>query len=163
MTEPRAGRRPDVVFGVTAMLIYGALKSAWALGSRIGVRDTDEWDRVFGALSDVEHWLALWGTVVLAGCGVALLLLVVAIDGNLSPGRLTPRWTIWALARLIYVALGLFSVLALGATLINDLQVAVGTKTASDLASWVHYVTYASFLIFAVSLFRVSRSTRRQS
>lgn len=66
MTLSRDGKRGFVVAGLAVMVVYGSLKTAWALGSRVGVRDVDEWDWVFGALSGFEYWLALWGTVVLA-------------------------------------------------------------------------------------------------
>lgn len=79
--------RAFVITGFAAMLAYAALKTVWALGSRVGVRDVEEWDRVFGAVSDFEYWLALWGTVVLAFCGMILLLVIA------GKGRIFLSWT----------------------------------------------------------------------
>lgn len=157
MTLSRDGKRVFVVAGFAAMLVYGSLKTAWALGSRVGVRDVVEWDRVFGALSGFEYWLALWGTVVLALCGMVLL--IVVAKPTLSP---TPmRRPVRALAWFVSVVLGLFSLVALGTTLISTVREAVYAAPPSPLGLWVFYLTYGSFLVYSVSLLGLCWSTRR--
>lgn len=149
-----------MVTGLVAMLAYAALKTGWALGSRVGVRDEDEWDRVFGALSDFEYWLALWGTVVLAFCGM-MLLLVIAGNDRIFLGWAAIRRPVQVLAWFISVALGLYSLVALGATSVSNVREAVGVAPDSPLAFWVYYLTYGSFLVYSLSLFELCWSTRR--
>ena len=153
IVRPPPSRRRSVaaVLGLTAMVAYASLKVAWALGSGVGITDIAAWDRAFGDFGPVEHWLALWGTVVLAAFGAVLLLLVLA-DGATPVGRPPLRRPFRALAWVIAVVVGAFAVVALISTILSDVAALRDGSDPSPMAAWVYYGVYASFLAYAGAL-----------
>lgn len=135
-----------MVAGLVALAVYALLKAAWGLGSRIGIDDPTEFDRVFGSLSSFGFWLATWGTVLLALAGAVLLLLVAADHRTRVHGLI--RGSAWAVS----VLLGVGAMVALVATALRN--------GPSPFAVWVSYLTYGSFLIYSVSLVYVLKATR---
>lgn len=65
-----------------------------------------------------------------------------------------------ALAWFVSVALGLFSLVALGSTLVSTIHAAVDAAPPSPLGLWVFYLTYGSFLVYSVSLLGLCWSAR---
>ena len=145
-------RRGMVVSGLIALAAYAFLKAAWGLGSEVGIEDGAEFDRLFGSLTGFQFWLATWGTVLAALAGAILLLLVAADDRTLF-GRSALRGLLRGCAWSISAVLGAGAAVALVATAISC--------GPSPFADWVSYLTYGSFLLYAVSLGYVLGATRR--
>ena len=145
--------RFTVYAGVAAATAYGALKTAWGLGSTVGVTDRAALDRFVAGFGKFE-WLATWGTVALAGVAAALLLALVEPWGKRLPRR-PLRVAAW-LGAVVLAFPGF-------AGLTESLLTYAGVLETHDngLAEWVFLLTYASFAMLAVALVVAARSNHR--
>lgn len=153
-------RRPIIsaVVGCGALAVYAALKAVWDVGGEISVRDAGEWQAMLDSLTPAQLFGAFWGTVLLDGCGGALLLLLAWPHPNW-----TSRW--WPIAR------GLGWLTGAGLTLVGvaGLAVALGPLTelwteapgdSGPLADWVFIVVYGAFWVVGLAFLITTASTR---
>ena len=130
--------------GVAAALVYAALKSAWGLGSRVGITDRAAFERFeagFGAFG----WAATWGTAALALVAAGLLLALVEPWGR--PLRRRPlRIAAWGGA----VVLAVPGFPGVAESLLSIAGVLDGHD--NGIAEWVFLVTYGAFSVLGVAL-----------
>lgn len=153
MSAPRNARLTAYA-GAAAVLAYGALKVDWALGGRLGARGTPPW---VSELSGFEHFLALWGTVLLAVLAAGILLALV------QPwGRRLPRWPVRALAWLgaaVMTPVGLIGSVQMAAILAGVVRDDGATGDGS-LAPEVYAFVYGSFLVLGLAFAATAWLTR---
>ena len=107
-TLPCALRRPGVpadrqrrarrlaYLGCAAALGYGVLKLVWSLGGTVGLRDPEVLRASLTATTGVQRFFDYWGTPILAGLAVVILLGLVYPWGNVAILRLLLRALAWA-------------------------------------------------------------------
>jgi len=88
--------------GCAAALGYGGLKAIWSLGGTVGLRA----GRFHVASQGLERLFDYWGTPVLAGLAVVILLGLVYPWGNVRIVRPLLRALAWAGSLLTVVSVG---------------------------------------------------------
>lgn len=118
--RPRASRRPGVpadrqrrarrmaYLGCSAALGYGVLKLIWSLGGTIGLRDPEVLRASLRATTGVTRFFDYWGTPILAGLAVVILLGLVYPWGNVVIVRPLLRALAWAGSLLAVASVGEF-------------------------------------------------------
>jgi hypothetical protein len=158
-TSRRAARATAAV-GVVALACYALLKASWGLGGTIGVTDVGQWREKIDGLDGVVRWMAFWGTVVVDVVG-ALLLVALLAGPHRRLGRGAVRRVLRGLAWVGAVVMTLLGGYALVFSIGEELDwwspIASGQ---GPLASWVFFVVYGSFVVYAVSLGATARFTR---
>jgi len=133
--------------GCAAAAAYAVLKSAWALGSTLGVSDTAVFEEFLDQLGG--PLVALWATVLLALLAGAILLSLVQSWGGRIPRRLRA-----SLAWLGFVVMAPFRLLRLGQTIAE----AIAGEPFPMLTPAIYISVYVSFtvlgLAFAVTAWR---------
>ena len=129
---------------MVAALAYAALKTAWALGSRIGVTDRAAFARFEAGFGDFA-WVATWGTVVLAIVAALLLLTLAERWFGWLPRR-PLRAAAWVGAAVLVVPGfgGLAESLLIYATVLDGHD--------NGMAGWVFLLTYGAFSVLTVAL-----------
>lgn len=164
-TEPdrprsRSSAVATAVVGVAALACYAFLKASWGLGGTLGVTDVEEWRGTLDDMDGAVRWLAFWGTVLLDVVG-ALLLVALLAGPQTRVGRGAVRrglrGTAWLGAAVMAVGGGFALVFSIGEELDWWAPVSSGP---GPLASWVFFVVYGSFLVYAVALAATARLTR---
>lgn len=120
---------------------YAALKSAWGLGSTLGIRDTVALDRFVGQTGG--PLLAVWGTVALALLAIAILQSFVRPWGQRVPRRLRA-----SLAWLGFAIMTPLGVVSLGATVVDAIA---GTRFPR-FAPAIYLSVYTSFTLLGLTL-----------
>jgi hypothetical protein len=82
--------------GCAAALGYGVLKLIWSLGGTAGLRDPEVLRASLMATSGVPRFFDYWGTPILAGLAVVILLGLVYPWGNVIILRPLLRTLAWA-------------------------------------------------------------------
>jgi hypothetical protein len=146
--------------GVAALACYAALKANWGLGGTIGVADVQQWREVIDGLDGAVRWMAFWGTVLVDLIGA--LLLVALLAGPQSwlgrgVGRRALRGLAWLGAAVMGSAGGFALIFSVGEEVGWWAPIASGQ---GPLASWVFFVVYGSFVVYAVALCVTARLTR---
>ncbi len=161
MNAGTSGARPlatwTALAGCAAALGYGALKLSWALGGTIGFQGPPPWQTgagAWGEMSGLAHFLALEGTVLLAGLAAAILLALVR-----PWARPLPRRALRALAWLGGLVMG-------GVGLVASVMVVAEATGLTDrhddvLALGVFGFVYGCFLVLGVAFGATAWLTRR--
>jgi hypothetical protein len=82
--------------GCVAALGYGVLKLVWSLGGTVGLRDPEVLRASLTATTGVQRFFDYWGTPILAGLAVVILLGLVSPWGNVAVVRPLLRALAWA-------------------------------------------------------------------
>lgn len=82
--------------GCAAALGYGVLKAVWSMGATIGLRDPEVLRGTLTATTGVTRFFDYWGTPILAGLAVVILLGLVYPWGNVVIVRPLLRALAWA-------------------------------------------------------------------
>jgi hypothetical protein len=82
--------------GCAAALGYGVLKLVWSLGGTVGLRDPEVLRASLTATTGVQRFFDYWGTPILAGLAVVILLGLVSPWGNVAIVRPLLRALAWA-------------------------------------------------------------------
>ena len=136
--------------GSAAAAGYAVLKTAWALGSTLGVRaDAAAWDDFLAGFGG--PMIALWGTVLLALLAGAILQSLVQPWGRRLPRRLRA-----SLAWLGFAIMAPYGLLALGSTLVN----AVAGKPFPLLTPAIYIWVYGCFLVLGLAFAITAWGTR---
>jgi hypothetical protein len=165
--RPRAHRRPRVTadrqrrarrvayLGCAAALGYGVLKLAWSLGGTVGLRDPEVLRHSLMATTGVTRFFDYWGTPILAGLAVVILLGLVYPWGNVIIVRPLLRALAWAGSLLAVAGV---------AGLIWTIRYFAG-GLSSDRLGGIHPVTflfvYTCFLLLGVAFGLTAWLTRR--
>lgn len=131
--------------GALAALGYGALKAIWALGGTLGVNGTPPWVE---DMPGWQHFLAFWGTVILA---VAAAALVAALVSPWGRSRRPLRALAW-----------LGAVLLTPVGLIGTAQSVAGIEGDPTLSPAVYAFVYGSFLTLGLAFASTAWLTRRR-
>jgi hypothetical protein len=165
--RPRTHQRPGVpadrqrrarrmaYLGCAAALGYGVLKLVWSLGGTVGLRDPEVLRASLTATTGVQRFFDYWGTPILAGLAVVILLGLVYPWGNAVVLRPLLRALAWA-GSLVGVA-GV-------AGLIATIRYFIG-GLGSDRLGGIHPATflfvYACFLVLGLAFGVTAWLTRR--
>jgi hypothetical protein len=82
--------------GCAAAFGYGGLKLVWSLGGTVGLRDPEVLRASMTATTGVRRFFDYWGTPILAGLAVVILLGLVYPWGNVVILRPLLRTLAWA-------------------------------------------------------------------
>jgi hypothetical protein len=82
--------------GCAAALGYGVLKLVWSLDGTVGLRDPEVLRASLTATTGVQRFFDYWGTPILAGLAVVILLGLVSPWGNVAIVRPLLRALAWA-------------------------------------------------------------------
>ena len=164
--RPRAYRRPGVpadrqrrarwvaYLGCAAALGYGVLKVVWSLGGTIGLLHPEQL-RVPAGVTGVARFFDYWGTPILAGLAVVILLGLVYPWGNVIIVRPLLRALAWAGSLLAVAGV---------AGLITTIRYFAG-DLSSDRLGGIHPVTflfvYTCFLLLGLAFGVTAWLTRR--
>jgi hypothetical protein len=166
--RPRAPGRPGVpadrqrrarrvaYLGCAAAVGYGGLKVVWALGGTVGLRDPARFHLAPAGLTAAQRYFDYWGTQILAGLAVLILLGLVYPWGNVMIVRPLLRILAWA-----------GSLLAVGgvAGLVLTIRYFAGDLSIDRLGEGIHPATYlfvyACFLVLGLAFGVTAWLTRR--
>ena len=82
--------------GCAAALGYGVLKLIWSLGGTVGLRDPEQFRPAPQGVTGMARFFDYWGTPILAGLAVVILLGLVYPWGNVAIVRPLLRALAWA-------------------------------------------------------------------
>ena len=82
--------------GCAAALGYGVLKVIWALGGTVGLRDPERFRVAPAGITGARRFFDYWGTPILAGLAVVILLGLVYPWGKVAILRPLLRTLAWA-------------------------------------------------------------------
>lgn len=82
--------------GCAGAIGYGALKLVWALGGTVGLRDPGRFRVAPESITGAGRFFDYWGTPILAGVAVVILLGLVYPWGNVAIVRPLLRTLAWA-------------------------------------------------------------------
>lgn len=94
--------------GCTGALGYGVLKVIWALGGTVGLSDPKRFQLAPERLTAAQRFFDYWGTPILAGLAVVILLGLVYPWGNVAIVRPLLRALAWAGSLLAVASVGEF-------------------------------------------------------
>jgi hypothetical protein len=94
--------------GCAAALGYGVLKLDWALGGTVGLGDPKRFHLAPEGLTAAQRFFDDWGTPILAGLAVVILLGLVYPWGNVRFVRPLLRTLAWAGSLMAVVGVGEF-------------------------------------------------------
>ncbi len=136
--------------GCAAAAGYAVLKTAWALGSTVGVTaDPATWEEFLAMMGG--RTLALWGTVLLAGLASAILLSLVQPWGRRVPRRLRASLAWMGFATMAPVGLA-----GLGQTIVG----AVAGHPSPLLTPAIYVYVYACFVVLGLAFVVTAWRTR---
>lgn len=141
--------------GCSAALGYGVLKLIWSLGGTIGLRDPEVLRASLRATTGVTRFFDYWGTPILAGLAVVILLGLVYPWGNVVIVRPLLRALAWA-GSLVAVA-GV-------AGLISTIRYFTGDLSGDRLGGiqpGTFVFVYVCFLVLGVAFGLTAWLTRR--
>jgi hypothetical protein len=107
-TKQAAPQRPSVLagrqrrarrmayLGCAAAVGYGVLKLIWSLGGTVGLHDPEVLRASLTATTGMQRFFDYWGTPILAGLAVVILLGLVSPWGNVAVVRPLLRALAWA-------------------------------------------------------------------
>jgi hypothetical protein len=156
MTLPSGSTRSWVArAGWLALGAYASLKTAWALGSTIGIDDVAAWHEHRRSLPPVRQFADLWGTVLAAAIAAVVIALLRTPS---SPGTAASwhRRLLQVLAWLGVVAAGPVGVVGLGSVVGPALG--LWSEGAGALAQWVFVAVYGAFIVVAWALAWLARA-----
>jgi len=141
--------------GCAAVLGYGVLKAVWSLGGTVGLRDPEQFRPAPQGVTGMARFFDYWGTPILAGLAVVILLGLVYPWGNGRILRPLLRALAWA-GSLVGVAGAAGLVVTIG-YFVGDLS--------NDRLGAIHPATflfvYASFLVLGLAFGVTAWLTRR--
>jgi hypothetical protein len=165
--RPGALRRPGVpadrqrrarrmaYLGCAGALGYGGLKVIWALGGTAGLRYPDRFRLASPGLTAAQRFFDYWGTPILAGLAVVILLGLVYPWGNVAIVRPLLRALAWAGSLLAVV--GVAGLILTISHFASDLS--------HDRLGGIHPATflfvYACFLVLGLAFGVTAWLTRR--
>ena len=82
--------------GCAAALGYGVLKAVWSLGGTVGLRDPEQFRPAPQGVTGMARFFDYWGTPILAGLAVVILLGLVYPWGNVRILHPLLRTLAWA-------------------------------------------------------------------
>ena len=131
------------------------LKLVWSLGSTVGLRDPERFRPAPEGITGVGRFFDYWGTPILAGLAVVILLGLVYPWGNVAILRPLLRTLAWAGSLLALVGV---------AGLIVTIQYFTG-DLSNDRLGGIHPLTflfvYACFLVLGLAFGVTAWLTRR--
>jgi hypothetical protein len=141
--------------GCAAALGYGGLKAVWALGGTVGLRDPERFRLAPAGLTAAQRFFDYWGTPILAGLAVVILLGLVSPWGNVAIVRPLLRALAWA-GTLVGVA-GVAGLIVIIQYFAGDLS--------NDRQGGIHPATglfvYVCFLVLGLAFGVTAWLTRR--
>lgn len=166
--RPRTHRLPDVpadrqrrarrmaYLGCAGALGYGAMKVVWALGGTIGLRNPEHFHATEDSLSAPARLFDQWGSQILAGLAIVILLGLVYPWGN--------RPILRPLLRILGWAGSLMAVVGVYGVVLTVLYIA-GDHSAlglGDLHPGTYLFTYSCFLMLGLGFGGAAWLTRRR-
>jgi len=135
---------------------YGGMKVAWALGSRIGVRPSFRLAPAGLSLSAGQRFFEYWGTPILAGLAIVILLGLIHRRGNKRILRPLLRTLAWAGSLMVVVGVG---------GLIQIIRYYAGDRGIGqgDLDAGTYLFTYICFLMLGAGFGGTAWLTRRRA
>lgn len=129
--------------GCAGALGYGAMKVVWALGGNIGLRNPEHFHASDDGLNAAGRFFDQWGTPILAGLAIAILLGLIYPWGNKPILRPLLRTLAWAgsLIAVVGVVGLILSILYIA----GDHVIGVG-----DLYAGTYVFTYICFTMLGV-------------
>lgn len=94
--------------GCAAALGYGMLKLVWSLGGTVGLSDPERFRVAPEGITGMGRFFDYWGTPILAGVAVVILLGLVYPWGNVAVVRPLLRVLAWAGSLLALAGVGEF-------------------------------------------------------
>jgi hypothetical protein len=141
--------------GCAGALGYGGMKVAWALGSRIGVRPSFRLVPAGFGFSAMQRFFDYWGTPILAGLAIVILLGLISPWGNKRILRPLLRTLAWAGSLMAVVGVG-------GLELIIRYYAGDHGIGRGDLYAGTFLFTYICFLMLGVGFAGTAWLTRRR-
>jgi hypothetical protein len=155
-TERRRRARVAALIGCAGALGYGGMKVVWALGGTAGIRDPALYGAPDQTLGPAGRWFNDWGTPVLAGLAVIVLLGLVEHWGQTSRLRPILRIAAWAGSLLAVVGI-------LGLALILGYYLgAVSEDRLGALEPGTFVFVYLCFLLLGLSFGATAWLTREE-
>jgi hypothetical protein len=142
--------------GCAGALGYGVMKVVWALGGPVGVSDPAQFHATENGLPAPQRFFHYWGTPILAGVAVVILLGLAYPWGNAVILRPLLRTLAWA-GSLVGVA-GLAGLILKIQYFAGDL----GRDRLGNLDPRTYLFTYACFLAVCVGFGVTAWLTRRR-
>jgi hypothetical protein len=136
---------------------YGAMKVVWALGGTVGLRNPKHFHAIHNGLSSTgQRFFDYWGTPILAGLAIVILLGLIYPWGNRPVLRPLLRTLAWAGSLMAVVGVvGLILVIRYYA---GDRRISRG-----DLYAGTFLFTYICFTMLGVGFVGTAWLTRRRS
>lgn len=141
--------------GCAAALGYGVLKLIWSLGGTAGLRDPEVLRASLMATSGVPRFFDYWGTPILAGLAVVILLGLVYPWGNVIILRPLLRTLAWA-GSLVAVA-GVAGLILVIRYFAGDL----GRDRLGAIQPAAYLFVYACFLVLGLAFGLTAWLTRQ--
>jgi hypothetical protein len=141
--------------GCAAALGYGVLKLVWSLGGTVGLRDPEVLRASLTATTGVQRFFDYWGTPILAGLAVVILLGLVSPWGNVMIVRPLLRTLAWA-GSLVGVA-GVAGLIATFRYFPADL----GNDRLGGIHPATYLFVYVCFLVLGLAFGVTAWLTRR--
>jgi len=135
--------------GCAAAAGYAVLKAAWALGSTLGVRDTEAFEEFIDQLGG--SLVALWATVLLALLAAAILLSLVQPWGRRVPRRLRA-----SLAWMGFATMAPVGLIRLGQTVAE----AIAGNPFPVLTPAIYIAVYVCFVVLGLTFALTAWRTR---
>ena len=141
--------------GCAGALGYGGMKVVWALGGTVGIHDPRHYHATENGLSAPARFFDYWGTPILAGVAVVILLGLVYPWGNRAVLRPLLRTLAWA-GSLMAVA-GVYGLILTIRYYAGDHSIDQG-----DLDPGTYLFTYICFLMLGLGFGGTAWLTRRR-
>jgi hypothetical protein len=165
--RPRVHPPPDVqaerqrharrmaYLGCAGALGYGAMKVVWALGGTVGLRNPKHFHAVHNGLPNAgQRFFDYWGTPILAGLAIVILLGLIYPWGNKRILRPLLRTLGWAGSLMAVV--GVVGVILITLYFAGDQGIGRG-----DLYAATYLFTYICFTMLGVGFAGTAWLTRR--
>jgi hypothetical protein len=154
-TDRQRRARQMAYLGCAGALGYGGLKVIWALGGTVGLGDPARFHLAPEGITGFGRFFDYWGTPILAGLAVVILLGLVYPWGNVAILRPLLRTLAWAGS--------LLSVVGVAGLVVTIRDIADGIS--SDQLGGIHPGTflfvYVCFLVLGVAFGVTAWLTRR--
>lgn len=140
--------------GCVGALGYGLLKLVWSLGATVGLRDPEHFQATQQATSGGTRFFDYWGTPILAGLAVVILLGLVHAWGN---GIFRRPLRILAWLGCLMAVVGVAGLVVT----IEYFAGALGSDRLGDVSPGTYLFVYACFTVLGLAFGATAWLTRR--
>jgi hypothetical protein len=141
--------------GCAGAVGYGGMKVAWALGGTVGLSNAARYHATENGLSTAGRFFDQWGTPILAGLAIVILLGLIYPSGNGPILRPLLRALAWAGS--LIAMWGLVGLILTILYIVGDHIMGVG-----DLDAGTYVFTYICFVMLGLGFGGTAWLTRRQ-